>query len=214
LRVVLDLRTETYRVLDEAGSAFWSVLTGEAHAAAAFGALADRYAVDEPRLRAELGAFAERCLAEGLLERDGSRALAPPAAASARGRALRLRPLFLRALLYAVATQRALARDGFKATYERYARLPAGPEHVGLDAALAAFGRAEHFFLMRRAPDDCLARSLALYRFLRSAGVAAEHVIGVRRFPFGAHAWVECDGAPLLDGTPHEYVPLARAGTG
>jgi Transglutaminase-like superfamily len=29
------------------------------------------------------------------------------------------------------------------------------------------------------------------------AGVPADHVIGVRRFPFQAHAWVECGGVRL-----------------
>ena len=55
-------------------------------------------------------------------------------------------------------------------------------------------------------------RSLALYRFLRSAHVPAQHVIGVRRFPFTAHAWVECGGAALFEEHAGDYTPLARIG--
>jgi hypothetical protein len=115
-------------------------------------------------------------------------------------------------LICLINTQRALARHGFRTTYERYALLPVGSDAPALGVALSAFIRAENFFVARRAPDDCLARSLALYRFLRSANVFAEHVIGVRRFPFAAHAWVECDGAPVLDDQFHSFTPLARIG--
>lgn len=44
------------------------------------------------------------------------------------------------------------------------------------------------------------------------AGVPADHVIGVRRFPFQAHAWVECAGRVGFD-SPHFvrcYTELAR----
>jgi hypothetical protein len=34
-------------------------------------------------------------------------------------------------------------------------------------------------------------------------------VIGVRRFPFGAHAWVEVDGEPMQQLHVHGYAPLA-----
>lgn len=59
---------------------------------------------------------------------------------------------------------------------------------------------------------DCLPRSLTIYLLLRRRGVPASLHIGVKRYPFGAHAWVECLGE-VLDDTPrswrHEpYVPI------
>ena len=59
---------------------------------------------------------------------------------------------------------------------------------------------------------DCLPRSLTLYLLLRRKGIPATLQIGVKRYPFGAHAWVECLGE-VLDETPkswrHEpYVPI------
>jgi hypothetical protein len=50
-------------------------------------------------------------------------------------------------------------------------------------------------------PTDtrCLARSLVLMRLLARRGVPASLVIGVATEPeFGAHAWVEHGGRPLL----------------
>jgi hypothetical protein len=43
----------------------------------------------------------------------------------------------------------------------------------------------------------CLEQSLALYLLLRRRGVPAVLRIGVRPYPFTAHAWVELDGEPL-----------------
>ena len=57
-----------------------------------------------------------------------------------------------------------------------------------LACAERALSLAENFFIIASAPKDCLPRSLSLYRFLLIAGVPADHVIGVRRFPFQAHA--------------------------
>lgn len=45
----------------------------------------------------------------------------------------------------------------------------------------------------------CLERSAAVVCLLRSRGILAELVIGVRKVPFGAHAWAEVDGAVVND---------------
>jgi Transglutaminase-like superfamily len=50
-------------------------------------------------------------------------------------------------------------------------------------------------------PGDtrCLARSLVLTRLLARRGIPAKLVIGAQAAPdFLAHAWVECDGQPVL----------------
>jgi hypothetical protein len=54
---------------------------------------------------------------------------------------------------------------------------------------------------LRRLPGDtrCLTRSLVLLTMLSRRGLGGNLVIGVRTAPsFGAHAWVELDGRPLL----------------
>lgn len=45
----------------------------------------------------------------------------------------------------------------------------------------------------------CLQRSAAWVRLLRRHGAPAELVLGVRTFPFAAHAWVELDGYVVGD---------------
>ena len=212
LRVVLDLNTQTYRVLDDVASVLWSVLTGESAAAGAFDRIAREFDVDRDRFESDLASFARRCVTERILQPAGGADAAPHAFALAPVRARGTRSSTLQALLCLIGTRRALKRDGFRTTYERYANLPAGRHAQLLAAALPAFARAENLFVARRAPEDCLLRSLSLYRFLRCAGVSAAHVIGVRRLPFAAHAWVECGGSPVRDELARRFTPLARIG--
>jgi len=49
----------------------------------------------------------------------------------------------------------------------------------------------------------CLQRSAACVCLLRRQGASAELVLGVRTFPFAAHAWVELDGRVLNDSLEH-----------
>ena len=210
LRVILDLRAGSYRVLDEAAGVLWAVLIGEADQTTSFEFLSQQYEVDSERLAAELAALADRCVREGLLAARGDPLLQTPPIPHIPG--TRSNPGTLQALVCLIATRRALARHGFAETYERYAALPAQSARRSPERALKAFSRAENFFIARRAPQDCLLRSLALFWFLRLASVPVQHVIGVRRFPFGAHAWVEYNGSPLLDDCALRFAPLSRIG--
>jgi len=47
----------------------------------------------------------------------------------------------------------------------------------------------------------CLHRSVVTVCLLRSYGVPAEMVLGARKLPFNAHAWVEVDGRPVNERT-------------
>jgi hypothetical protein len=82
----------------------------------------------------------------------------------------------------------------------------------GADLAVARreFARAEQFAVSRLGLEDCVPRSLALFVFLGGAGFSVRHCIGVRRYPFLAHAWVEHEGVDLLgSGTSGRFTPIA-----
>ncbi|HXR31567.1 MAG TPA: lasso peptide biosynthesis B2 protein [Solirubrobacterales bacterium] len=60
-------------------------------------------------------------------------------------------------------------------------------------------------------PTDsrCLVRSLVYLSLLAKRGVASTLVIGARTEPdFKAHAWIECEGEPLLPSGDGEFAPL------
>ena len=208
--VILDLRTEGYYVLDPIATAMWDgILSG----VDVVMDLHQRFGGERERIQADFDAFVGRSILQGFLAVEETPARV---VGSHRPRVSRKSFLMLRAWWSLFRTCRMLVRKGFRVTYESYAVIPK-PEptpDVGerLAEAIAAFAKAENFFHMKKAPQDCLPRSLALYRFLRSVGIPAEHCIGVRRFPFGAHAWVEHQGKVVHDhpAQPTVFAELAR----
>jgi hypothetical protein len=214
--VILDLRSGTYRVLDRVASAMWCGLVGADGGGDedVVRTILAHFDVEPDRARRDLAAFRERCLADGMLaERTAG---AEPSDGTDRSAPKRvLWPAFA-AWSCLARTALLLRRRGFATAYRvstSHAPVPSGAADDGaLERAAAAFARAENFFVPRRAPDDCLPRSLALFRFLRMMGLPAEHVIGCRRAPFFAHAWVECGGRVVLDDDHRsELTALARA---
>lgn len=58
----------------------------------------------------------------------------------------------------------------------------------------------------------CLQRSGTIARMLKKRGVPAEVVIGIKKFPFQAHAWIEIDGLVVNDHAQvgNKYLPIER----
>lgn len=110
------------------------------------------------------------------------------------------RPTFLSksSLCCLVVSYLRLRLFGFRSVLRWAECVGDGPDTEVLERCLARFTASEVLIPHRRGTEDCLPRSLALYRYLRAHGVAAEFFIGVKRFPFQAHAWVEAAGQPLL----------------
>lgn len=209
-RIILDLRTGQYRVLDSIASVMWNVILGAAPKVSAVAALSLNYDVPPERIIADLDNFTETCLAEGLLTADGPSGHPVAEQAPSASSKTTHRPSWPRALGALIWTNRMLSRpQGFARVYALCAQLPARTGPWPLDKAVAAFIRAENLYWARRAPDDCLGRSLALYRFLGECGIECRHLIGVSRIPFRAHAWVECRGEALLDRRGLSTSPIA-----
>ena len=84
-----------------------------------------------------------------------------------------------------------------------HARPAAGDSDGGLaDRLDVLFRRAGRF--PRRAPSNCLERSLGAYRLLCRVGAQPELVIGMTRAPgdrLVGHTWVVVDGRPLGEDT-------------
>lgn len=218
--VLLNLRSETYSLLDSDASIIWTRL--EHH-----GGRIDRVieelsgtmgrAFDD--VAREVTDFVSTCTANGLLStRPDQQTIEPRREISDRRPWLVRRQFLPLAAWWSLTrTARRLSRHGFSQTYSCYAAFaaPSAAPSQGTPLKLAAeqaFLRAENFFAFRRAPFDCLPRSLALFRFLRTAGLPAQHHIGGKFAPFLAvHAWVEVDGIVVLDDPrcAHEYVRIA-----
>lgn len=189
--VILDLSAGVYDVINEVGAAMWAQLMRSPDARNIAG-LADEYGVAPATLEADFVDFATAQLVAGRLVTD-QRATPRPVERSPR-RA----PTTLRALRERVAAERDLRRN-FATAYANRVGPTADTTapRVALELLMRRFRTAESLYPSRQAPLDCLPRSLALTRFLRTAGWPARHVIGVALYPFEAHAWVEVDGTAL-----------------
>ncbi|MCU4930820.1 lasso peptide biosynthesis B2 protein [Bacillus thuringiensis] len=61
---------------------------------------------------------------------------------------------------------------------------------------------------------QCLHRSLIGFKLLRQQGLSVQLVVGVKKFPFSSHAWVECDGTVINDvqRVKESYIEVFRIG--
>lgn len=95
-----------------------------------------------------------------------------------------------------LTARRHLARRKFRATLDwALSHHPRRPPHD----PITAFRRAESILPNRLGDRDCLPRALGLFAFLRHAALSPCFVIGFKRHPFTAHAWVEVDRVPVLE---------------
>jgi len=64
-----------------------------------------------------------------------------------------------------------------------------------------------------RAGKDCLPRAITTTVLLRLQGVAASLKVGVKKYPFAGHAWVECHGIVIDDpnSVAGQYSELGKA---
>lgn len=201
LVVILHMPSEEYLILDEVGTSMWSLLLAEEDDSAIVRSLSDIYSVEIPQLKEDLINFKMQCVDKGLL------VIKTPIYEISEAPRIKhnmTRLSMWRAWWCLLITSRRLSSRGLNQTYRECCQTPALLETPDSDAslmerALNTFSRAENFFVSKEAPQDCLPRSLALFLFLRSSGLAVEHCIGIRRFPFHAHAWVEHNGVVVHD---------------
>jgi Transglutaminase-like superfamily/Coenzyme PQQ synthesis protein D (PqqD) len=210
--VILDIRNQRYSVLDDLGTAMWACLTGEADSAACIHRWTREFDATIDEIAHTIDEFGAACMGKGFLRR-----WEPDAGQQVTHRPPKLPILFRRLpsglLAFAALALIALSLKfrGFGKTYghRREVRVMSGTSVVTpLDTIIRPFLAAENFFFFSRAPNDCLARSLALFHYLRWRGVPATHVIGVRRVPFFAHAWVEVSGEGVLAPRPRGFSTL------
>jgi hypothetical protein len=100
-----------------------------------------------------------------------------------------------------------MRRGDFRATLAAVRRTDAAPSSCAPLFPNRLGGIVEARLGLLPGDTRCLARSLVLVRLLARRGLSCTFVIGVRTEPdFGAHAWVELDGHPLLN-------PIEAAGS-
>lgn len=111
-------------------------------------------------------------------------------------------PNVLVALYYIYIATWLVKHERFHDIYYRLQGVDSGTCNIPLpkfETALSYFLHAETLFPFGSSNRDCLARSTALYLYMRYKGYSVKHNIGVRMDPFAAHAWVSHHGSPVLN---------------
>jgi hypothetical protein len=204
--VLLDIDAGEYLVLDRIETLIWQGLISDS-TAETINILIEEYDISEDIILADIEAFKAQCIERGFFDKKSDTSRRKQQAAPAKA------PNAWRAWLWMLRVSFSL-RSGFAPAYRLCLGLkqPGARTLADLEKAQTAFLFAENFFIFKSAPRDCLPRSLSLYGFLTSCGIRATHVIGIARYPFEAHAWVECDDKVLLDRPDwvSKYHALAR----
>ncbi len=195
--VILDLRIGEYVTLDAIASEMWNLVLLHSDCHRCVEELAARFSVTKSQCGGDLAAFLVSCRERGMLRVGAIDSPVTKTPLSYRP------PVFLTAWRCLFETRRQLARRGFPAVYDAQRRMTKAlaiqQTPNAMVHALRTFRRAENLFPTDDTGINCLPRSLALHRFLLRVGIDADHCIGVRRFPFGAHAWVESGSSVICD---------------
>ncbi|MFN3326169.1 MAG: lasso peptide biosynthesis B2 protein [Bryobacteraceae bacterium] len=109
--------------------------------------------------------------------------------------------LIVRALHHLLASDFVLQFRGFERLYGRVAETPCRPIHPKPGVVPLHVSALEFACTWYPRETRCLHRSAALTCLLRCEGVPAFLVIGIRRHPFRAHAWVEVGDRVVNDKT-------------
>jgi Transglutaminase-like superfamily/Coenzyme PQQ synthesis protein D (PqqD) len=104
---------------------------------------------------------------------------------------------------------------GTLALWRRWHRSPTGPGPAARGRVLETLDGVVRDAAVGKLcfPASCKERALVGYQVLRACyGLPATLVVGVQCHPFGAHAWVKCDGRVITDDPARceLYTPVAR----
>jgi hypothetical protein len=121
-------------------------------------------------------------------------------------------PLTLRAYFLLMFFHLLVKRADFAALYARVRHFPVAQRPPGLQTLPSVCSAVDRACIWYPKELACLPRSAATTCLLKQHGIEARMIIGVRRMPFAAHAWVEVDGRVVNDKPymPEMYAVLDR----
>jgi hypothetical protein len=107
--------------------------------------------------------------------------------------------LFLSAYWTLTSFEHPFAKGSFENVYERVRHSVLARHTANADAVRKVCSAINWASIWYWKEVLCLQRSAATVCLLRKHGVPAQLVIGARRVPFAAHAWVEVEGQIVND---------------
>ena len=217
--VLMDVQRDRIYSLDRVGAVIWRLLgAGETPDAIARSV---SVAEDVPvaMVQNDVARFLDRLDQMGLLVQGETGAAATPTETSDLREPITQtlpapgsRGLVMRSLWWLLRIDLKLRLRGFSHLYRSVAEHPRRAI-AAADGTVAAVCRAlDHACTLYPRQALCLQRAAAAVCLLRNHGVPARLVVGARKHPFRAHAWVEVDGIVVNDkrGVTSYYHELDR----
>ena len=221
--VLMDIARDRIYSLDRVGAEMWQLLAAGHDLETIAINISNVYGAPVSVVYGDLLRFVDGLEQKGLLVRNGteahgaSRPVRPPVRAlpnaAIQPAAVPGGPgLIARSVWRLLRVDLELSLRGFSHLYRWVADHPTRPV-VYAEGTVAAVCRAfDHAVALYPRQAPCLQRSAATACLLRDHGVPAALVVGTRKHPFRAHAWVEVDGVVVNDkrGVKDYYEELDR----
>ncbi len=210
--VILNLSQDSYELCNPAGTEMLRAMLTDFLPDARVDFLVSRLGQSPETIANDLGRFEADCLARGLISYSEDAARRPKYHCRQKVAGW----LVPKAVWTLLLVWYYFKSGSLKETYDAVGgitRSRFSPSDDTVLRAVRAFTIAEGIFPLRAQTRerDCLYRSLALFKYLHTIGINCRHHIGIRRTPFGAHAWVEIEGRNHLEGNPKEtYSTIAQ----
>jgi Transglutaminase-like superfamily/Coenzyme PQQ synthesis protein D (PqqD) len=189
----------------------------------AFQRIAAQYNADLDRVRTDLAELIETLRAKGLIRRSGDRLRTVAGLRTAMALAISY-PVFkivtpvrnqrLKAMMLLAVARLCFALFGWARTVNAWHKFLRRPHVSAADLEqqplIAAIDDAIRLSANNLPSISCKERALCCWFMLRSAGVKAKLLMGVRFLPFSAHCWCEVDERILTDSAESckAYTPI------
>ena len=203
--ILLCLNSGKFLGLDSSARAIWNSLVTGCNKVEAAERLCRDFAIESASALKEVELFIQNCQNQSLIEiSELSSTNRYPSPIDQRSCCF-VQLSFFRAIASLITTRTLLRFGGFAKAYWSTAAvskrfgIESNTTNKSIAQALQVFLRAEGLLPSSKAANDCLFRSLALFRFLRMIGAPVVHHIGIIEHPFESHAWVTFENNALLN---------------
>lgn len=221
--VLMDVQRDRIYSLDRVGTTIWRLLMAELDLEAIAKKISNVYGAPDSLVRADVLRFLDSLEQKGLLVRSGTEAQAAsrqvrqqvsafPDAATKPLAAPGGPALVARSMWQLLRVDLELSLRGFSHLYHFVANHRTRPVTYAVGTVAAVCRAVDHACALYPRQAPCLQRSAATSCLLRDHGVPAAFVVGTRKHPFRAHAWVEVGGVVVNDkrGVKDYYEELDR----
>lgn len=219
--IILDLDSGRYFGIKDIGYDFWKRISGYSHHQLNedfYANICNKYDYTYETTNEKINGLITELKQQHILQADNKNAVRKKE--KIRFRLFTVFRYLMRSAFISIVFTRILLRfSSFRKIYSLADRILIHRRKEGFsklsltdtDKYLNRFCSIESVIYNRRASNDCLHRSLALFFFLVANDMLCQHIIGVREAPLEFHAWVSVNQKGLLNDQTYlrSFIPIS-----